>query len=160
MRTMKLLLPGLLIAAALLAQEPPRSGSSARMEGKSSSKDTQIDISAPGDDAKKHPDSEDVTSTSEFRPFNPHKAAKNVEVGDYYFSQKNFKAAISRYQEALEWKPNDAIATYRLAVAFEKDGDAKDAAQNYQAYLKILPEGPYAKDSRKALERLTAGAKP
>lgn len=154
MRMMKLLLPGLLIATALLAQEPPRSGSSARMEGKSSSKDTQIDLSAPGDDAKKHPDSEDVTSISEFKQFNPHKAAKNVEVGDYYFSQKNYKAAISRYQEALEWKPNDAIATYRLAVAFEKDGDAKDAAQNYQSYLKILPQGPFAKDSRKALERL------
>lgn len=157
---MKLNLLILVISAFLAAQEPPRSTSSAREEGKSSSKDTQVDISAPEKDSAKHPDSEDATATTgEFRPFNPHKAVKNVEVGDYYFSQKNYRAAISRYREALEWKPNDAIATFRLAQALDKNGDTKEAVENYQSYLKILPQGPFSKDSRKAVERITAAKK-
>ena len=89
-----------LLTLALSAQAPPRSDQqsnrpSAREQGESSSKDTQIDISAPGDDAAKHPDSEDVSDTSELKPWNPHKAMKNVEVGDYYLKRGNYRAAVS-----------------------------------------------------------------
>ena len=39
---------------------------------------------------------------SEFHPWNPHKAAKDIEVGDYYFKErKNYRAAADRYREAL-----------------------------------------------------------
>jgi hypothetical protein len=34
-------------------------------------------------------------------------AAHNVEVGDYYFGEKNYKASLLRYQEALAEKPSD-----------------------------------------------------
>lgn len=148
----------MLLTLALNAQAPPRSdqGSqpSAREQGESSSKDTQVDIAPPGDDAANHPESEDVSDTSELRPWNPHKAMKNVEVGDYYFKRGNYRAAISRYREALEWKPKDAIATFKLAQALEKTDQKSESAEQYQAYLKILPHGIYAEDCKKALERL------
>ena len=48
------------------------------------------------------------------------KAMKDVEVGDYYYKQENYKAAISRYREALEVKPHDAEATYKLAQVLDK----------------------------------------
>lgn len=142
-------------ACVLNAQEPPRSDRpSAREQGESSSKDTQVDISAPGDDAEKHPDSEDVSDTSELKPWNPHKAMKNVEVGDFYMKKGNYRAAISRYREALEWKPRDAVATFRLAQALDKNDQKSEAAEQYQAYLKILPHGLYAEDCKKAIARL------
>ena len=50
----------------------------------------------------------------------PHKAAKDIEVGDFYFKKKNYAAAESRYREALYYKDNDAIATYHLALCLEK----------------------------------------
>ena len=90
----------------------------------------------------------------EFHPWNPHKAAKDVEVGDYYFKRKNYRGAESRYREALFYKDNDAIATFRLAVCLEKMDQPDDARKEYESYLKILPHGPQAEEARKAITRL------
>ena len=132
----------------------------------SSSRDTRIDISPPKNDAKNHPGSQaavedldipeniDVSGVQEFHPWNPMKALKNIEVGDYYFKRKNYKAALDRYKEALYYKDNDAVASFRLAVCQEKLGDKADAKKFYEQYLKILPEGPLAKDAHASLDRL------
>ena len=137
-------------------KQPPRSDQLAPDE--SSSKQTQIDISPPSED-EKHPGNAD-SELSEFHPWDPHKAAKCIEVGDWYFKQENYRAAMSRYQEALEWKPKDAEATYKLALVEEKSGDPTAALANYQAYLKILPNGPYAEKARKGIDRLKSKATP
>ena len=132
---------------------PPRSDNLGPDE--SSSKQTQIDVSPPADDAKAHPGA-DLTDTGvdEFTPWNPMKAMKDIEVGDFYMKQENYRAAISRYREALEYKPHDAEATFKLANALNKTGDTAGAIENYQAYLKVLPNGPYAKQAREALQKL------
>ncbi|HEX8798712.1 MAG TPA: tetratricopeptide repeat protein [Terriglobales bacterium] len=137
-------------------KQPPRSDQLAPDE--SSSKQTQIDISPPSGD-EKHPGNND-SELSEFHPWDPHKAAKCIEVGDWYFKQENYRAAMSRYQEALEWKPKDAEATYKLALVEEKSGDPTAALANYQAYLKILPNGPYAEKARKGIDRVKSKATP
>lgn len=135
--------------------------------GESSSKDTQIDLSPPADDAKKHPESSEAVTdleaggggdVAEFHPWNPHKAAKDVEVGDFYFKRKNYRAAEDRYREALFYKDNDAIATFRLAVCLEKLERPNDARAEYESYLKILPHGPQAEEAQKALVRLKGPA--
>jgi len=129
-------------------EQPPRSD-------ESSSKQTRIDISPPADDVKNHPGADlGDSDTNEFTPWNPMKAMKDVEVGDYYYKKENYQAAISRFREALEYKPHDAEATFKLAEALTKTGDEAGAAENYKAYLKILPNGPYAKKAREALEKL------
>jgi tetratricopeptide (TPR) repeat protein len=132
----------------------------------SSSRDTRIDISTPKGDAKSHPGSKaavedldipeniDVSGVQEFHPWNPMKALKNIEVGDFYFKRKNYKAALERYKEALYYKDGDALASFRLAVCQEKLGDKADARKYYEQYLKILPEGPFAKDAHASLDRL------
>lgn len=134
-------------------------------EGASSSRDTQIDLSPPKDDAKKHPESaaavadaqrEAPADVQEFHPWDPHKALKDIEVGDFYFKKKNYRAAADRYQEALVFKSDDAVANYRLAQCLEKMDQPEEARTHYEAYLKILPHGPYAGDAQKALERLKA----
>ena len=135
--------------------QPPRSDAQPGLD-ESSSRQTQIDVSPPAGDAKSHPGADlgSDSESSEFTPWNPMKAMKDVEVGDYYFKSENYPAAISRYREALEYKPHDADATYKLAVALEKSGDLKGAMENYQDYLKTLPQGPYAAKAQKSVDRL------
>jgi tetratricopeptide repeat protein len=139
--------------------------------GESSSKDAQVDLSAPADDAKAHPQSSAAVANAEadtlssggiteLRSWDPHKAAKNVEVGDFYFKRKNYRAAEERYRDALRYKDNDAIATIRLAVCLEKLGILDDARAEYESYLKILPHGPQAGDAQKAIQRLKTETAP
>src|SRR5215471_12174213 len=137
--------------------------------GQSSSKDDPVDLTPPADDAKTHPHSSDMLEDEgsgergEVLPWDPHKAAKDVEVGDFYFKKKNYIAAESRYREALHYKDNDAVATYRLAVCLEKMDRGDEARAEYESYLKILPYGPEAPEAKKAIERLkthAANAKP
>ena len=136
-------------------EAPPRSDNVPA--GESSSKQTQIDVSPPPDDAAKHPEAGlgNDSDVDEFTPYNPMKAMKDVEVGDFYFKVKqNYPAAISRYREALEYKPHDAEATFKLAEVLNKTGDTAGAVENYEEYLKILPNGPYAKKAREDLDKL------
>ncbi|MGO9863610.1 MAG: tetratricopeptide repeat protein [Terriglobales bacterium] len=143
-----------------------KSAAQSREAEESSSRDTRIDTTPPKDDAKNHPNSKaavadldvadnpDASGVQEFRPWNPMKAMKDIEVGDFYFKHKNYKAALDRYKEALYYKDNDAIASFRLAVCEEKLGDKAEARKYYEQYLKILPEGPFAKDAHASLDRL------
>ncbi len=135
--------------------------------GESSSKDTQLDLSPPANDAKVHPKSSAAVAAAEaaalspggiteLQSWDPHKAAKSVEVGDFYFKRKNYRAAEDRYREALRYKDNDAVATIRLAVCLEKLGILDDALLEYESYLKILPHGPQATEAQKAINRLKA----
>jgi tetratricopeptide (TPR) repeat protein len=140
-----------------------KSADSARAAEESSSRDTRIDLTPPKDDQKNHPLSstkidadESPSDVEEMHPWDPHKAAKDVEVGDFYFKKKNYKAAIERYKDALIYKPNDAIAQFRLAESLDKTGKSGEAVEHYQEYLKILPHGPYSEDAQKALSRLNA----
>lgn len=139
---------------------PPRSDqddSKANQGEYSSSKTYKIDIGPPPQPGPTQ-DSSNGDDVNELRPWNPHKALKATEVGDYYRKRKNYKAAESRYREALEWKPNDAIASYRLAQTLEKMNRGDEAITYYQAYLKILPHGEFAEDCHKSIARLSKTA--
>jgi tetratricopeptide (TPR) repeat protein len=175
-----IVLLALLTALSLAQESPNKAGSNKTASDKtasqsreatitdeeSSSHDTRVDTSPPKEDAKNHPGSKaavadldipeniETSGVQEFHPWNPMKALKDIEVGDYYFKRKNYKAALDRYKEALYYKDNDAVANFRLAVCQEKMGDKAEARKYYEQYLKILPEGPLAKDAHASLERL------
>jgi tetratricopeptide (TPR) repeat protein len=150
-------------------QSPPRSDRDKEAAtGESSSRDTRVDLSPPRDDAKNHPNSgvvdtnpedEPSSGVQEMHPWNPYRALKDDEVGDFYFKRKNYRAALARYQDALVWKEKDAIANFRMAQCYEKLDQPDLAITHYQGYLKILPEGPFAKEAQKALQKLRAEAK-
>src|ERR1700719_1431896 len=131
------------------SRQEDKEATAARAAEESSSKDTRVDLSPPKDDEKNHPLSgaaisdaqESASDVQELHLWDPHKAAKDVEVGDYYFKRKNYKAAIERYKHALIYKQNDAIATFRLAESLDITGNSGEAITRYQEYLKILPHG-------------------
>ena len=142
-------------------QKPPRSDDQTRSlneDGESSSRSSIGDIAPPKDDAKNHPESSigetPSTDVAETKKWDPHKAAKDLEVGDYYFDRKNYVAAESRYQEALDYKDNFAEVMYKLAVTEEKLERPDEARKYYQLYLKTLPEGDHAQAAKEAMARL------
>ena len=167
MRIVFVILTVLLVTPALWPQDSSDKTSERNREAQeSSSHDTRVDISPPKGDAKNHPESKgavaglapadnpNASEVQEFHPWNPMKAMKDVEVGDFYFRRKNYRAALDRYKDALYWKQNDAVASFRLAVCQEKLGNKEEARKFYEQYLKILPEGPFAKDAHASLDRL------
>jgi tetratricopeptide (TPR) repeat protein len=86
--------------------------------------------------------------------YDPFQAAQSVEVGDYYFSQKKYRAALSRYQEAFESKPDDPAILLRLARAFEELDEPTRAFESYDAALVAGPAAPSAGEAGKSAERL------
>lgn len=81
---------------------------------------------------------------------------QDTKVGDFYLQSGDWKGAYSRFLEATQVDPGDAEAVYGLAESARHLGYRKVAIQNFQLYLSALPNGPRAKDARKALKDLGA----
>lgn len=136
-------------------QRLPANSTPPRSDNESSSNQTRIDLSPPQGDMLAHPDGGHVADdVMEVHQWNPMRAIKDVEVGDFYYKRGSYKAAMNRYREALLFKPRDAVATFKLAQTLEKTKAFDEARTRYEEYLAILKDGPSAPEARKALERL------
>src|SRR4051812_4137005 len=141
------------------SRQESKDENSARATEESSSRDTRVDLSPPSNDEKNHPlsgaavsDAQEAASdVQELHPWDPHKAAKDVEVGDYYFKRKNYKAAIERYKHALIYKQDDAIATYRLAESLDKTGNSTEAGTFFWGDPKNPSHWPFSGGAQKAI---------
>ena len=116
--------------------------------GESSSKDSQIDLNAGPRGAAPTP----VADTEPH--WDPHRASKDIEVGNYYLKQKNYRAALERFRDALLYKPDDAEATYGLAVTQERMDLFAQAYKSNSKYLEVQPHGPMAKESEEGMKRM------
>ncbi len=131
-------------------QNPPIDETDLPEQGDSSSLDSQIDLNVHPHDAAGTRVREDAESL----PYDPHRAEKDLEVGNYYLKLKNYRAALERFHDALLYKPGDAEATYGLAVTQERLELLSQAYKSYSRYLEILPNGPRASEAKTAVERL------
>jgi tetratricopeptide (TPR) repeat protein len=89
---------------------------------------------------------------------NPALATKDTQVGMFYLKTGDYKGAYDRFAEATKADPGNADAVFGLAESARRLNHRDEAVRNYQLYLSALPDGPRAKDSRKALKDL--GVKP
>jgi len=83
------------------------------------------------------------------------KGAASRDVGEFYFDRGNYRAAESRFVQALQFNPIDPRAMYDLARSLQKLNQAPQAISRYQACIDLEPAGLYADRSRKALQDLT-----
>ncbi len=90
----------------------------------------------------------------EMKPYDPHKAEKDIEVGDFYYKRQNYKAAIGRYEESLQLRPGSPSVTFKLADAYEKDKKPEQAAIYYSEYVRQYPKGRQIAQAQAALQRL------
>lgn len=78
--------------------------------------------------------------------------ANDINVGEYYLSVKNWRAALSRFQSALVLEPDDPDVYWGLAESERHTGDYAAAREHYMKVLEYDPGSKHAKDAKKALK--------
>ena len=97
----------------------------------------------------------------EIAPGHHESAAEDENVGRYYLDNKDWKAALSRFQSALVLDPDNPDVYWGLAEAERHIGQFAEARANYQKVMDYDPGSRHAKEARKALEDpAIANAKP
>ena len=86
--------------------------------------------------------------------WDPLRAEKDLEVGQYYMRKGDVDAAIDRFQDAAAAKPGYAIPFRFLGEAQEKKKLRKQALQSYTRYLELVPHADDADKIRKRVEKL------
>jgi tetratricopeptide (TPR) repeat protein len=102
----------------------------------------------PKDKAK----TDSATQSAPDQPkWDPLRAEKDIEVGQYYMRKGDIDAAIDRFEDATEAKPGYAIPFRYLGEAQEKKGLKKQAIKSYTKYLDLYP---HAEDKNKIQKRI------
>src|SRR5256712_4869642 len=153
-KTISLLAAVLLVFAVLTAraQDPQQESSSKPPESPSKP-------AKPNDDMKPKPSSkqkkDSATQNAPDQPtWNPLRAEKDLEVGQYYMKKGDVDAAIDRFQDAALAKPGYAIPFRFLGEAQEKKGLKRDALKSYTRYLELYPRAEDKDKIEKKIEKL------
>jgi tetratricopeptide (TPR) repeat protein len=109
--------------------------------------------------APKKPDkkkkSDTATQNAPDQPsWDPLRAEKDLEVGQYYMRKGDVDAAIDRFQDATTAKPGYAIPFRFLGEAQEKKGLRKEAIKSYSRYLELYPHAEDGDKIRKKIDKL------
>jgi tetratricopeptide (TPR) repeat protein len=81
----------------------------------------------------------------------PAKAEEDIKVGDFYFKRANYPAAIGRYREALQSRPDYPPVYEKLIRALEKNNDLPGARRLMQEYVNRFPDQKKASDYARLL---------
>jgi tetratricopeptide (TPR) repeat protein len=104
---------------------------------------------------KPKPNTDHPTQNAPDQPmWDPERAEKDLEVGQYYMRKGDYDAAIDRFNDALLAKPGFAVPFRLLGEAQEKKGLKKKALKSYQKYLDLVPHADDAEKIRKKVEKL------
>jgi tetratricopeptide (TPR) repeat protein len=83
----------------------------------------------------------------------PHDSPKEDEtVGSYYLDQRNWKAALSRFESAMVLDPENPDVYWGLAEAQRHIGDFASAKANYLKVMEYDPDSKHGKDAKKILK--------
>ena len=83
----------------------------------------------------------------------PHETAdKDVEVGNYYMDNKNWRGALSRFQSAMVLAPDNPDVYWGLAECYRRLGEFAEARANYQKVADYDPDSKHGKEAKKALK--------
>jgi tetratricopeptide (TPR) repeat protein len=86
----------------------------------------------------------------------PNDAASHFGLGRALLEQKNYDAAITSIERALQIDPKQTVH-YRLGMAYEGRGDKARAIAAYQKFLSYNKTGRAAEDAIKRMEALKKG---
>jgi tetratricopeptide (TPR) repeat protein len=108
---------------------------------------------SPKQPAKKNADN--ATQNAPDQPtWDPLRAEKDLEVGQYYMRKGDVDAAIDRFEDAIVAKPGYAVPFKFLGEAQEKKGLKKKALKSFQRYLDLYPHAEDGEKIRKKMEKL------
>ena len=135
-------------ASLVRAQDPPQESSSKPADEPSSAPEKPT--GKPGKNDKKNKDTAGKSAPDQ-PTWDPLRAEKDLEVGQYYMRKGDVDAAIDRFEDATLAKPGYAIPFRFLGEAQEKKGLKKQAIKSYQRYLDLYP---HAEDRDKIEKRM------
>ena len=111
--------------------------------------------SSSKDHPKPKPNTDTATQNAPDQPmWDPLRAEKDLEVGQYYMKKGDVDAAIDRFQDAALAKPGYAIPFRFLGEAQEKKGLKRDALKSYTRYLELYPRAEDKDKIEKKIEKL------
>lgn len=120
----------------------------------SSSKPAEAPSPAPPKSRAKQKKDTATQNAPDQPAWDPLRAEKDLEVGQYYMKKGDLDAAIDRFQDATAAKPGSAIPFRYLAEAQEKKGLKKQAIKSYQRYLDLYPHAEDGDKMRKKIDKL------
>ena len=109
---------------------------------------------APKKPDKKHKSDAATQNAPDQPSWDPLRAEKDIEVGQYYMRKGDVDAAIDRFQDATTAKPGYAIPFRYLGDAQEKKGLRKEAIKSYSRYLDLYPHAEDGDKIRKKIDKL------
>jgi len=86
--------------------------------------------------------------------WDPLRAEKDMQVGEYYMRKGDIDAAIDRFEDAALAKPGYALPFRYLGEAQEKKGLKKKAIQSYKRYLDLYPKAEDKDKIQKKIDKL------
>lgn len=79
------------------------------------------------------------------------RATEDMTVAKFYQQTGNLQAAYLRARDAVKMQPADAETHFVLAGVLEKMRRREEAVAEFEAYLKLDPDGEHGKAARKAI---------
>jgi tetratricopeptide (TPR) repeat protein len=111
--------------------------------------------SSSKDTPKPKPNTDTATQNAPDQPmWDPLRAERDLQVGEFYLHKGDLDAAIDRFQDAALAKPGYAIPFRFLGEAQEKKGLKRDAIQSYTRYLDLYPRAEDKDKIEKKIEKL------
>ena len=96
----------------------------------------------------------EITDASTPKEPDPILSEQNLKIGNFYYKQKNYAAAISRYLEAIAYQPDSIHAYDALTRAYEKNDQPDKAIAAYKQFIEKNPNSPKTAEFFKRLEKL------
>lgn len=102
-----------------------------------------------------NPNTDTATQDAPDQPkWDPLRAEKDMQVGEYYMHKGDIDAAIDRFEDAALAKPGYALPYRYLGEAQEKKGMKKRAIQSYKRYLDLYPKAEDKDKIQKRIDKL------
>lgn len=79
---------------------------------------------------------------------------EDLRVSKFYLNDENYQGAYLRAKDAVKVQPDYSATHFALAEVAQKMKKKDEAIAEYQAYLKLDPDGEKAKAAKKALAEL------
>jgi tetratricopeptide (TPR) repeat protein len=142
-------------------RSPDNTGGAEGQEQGFSSSDSGVDSLLPPPDADTGTGRKHGKRGDDDVPQHHETAAEDENVGKYYLDNKDWRAALSRYESAMVLDPDNPDVYWGLAESQRHLGNFAEARANYQKVMEYDPDSKHAKEAKKALaEPELANAKP
>lgn len=112
----------------------------------------QSSVTNPPEEA--NPPEEDESVKPRTYAFDPLEAQRNINVGNFYMHQgteRGYRAAVGRYEDATKYNPNSAEAFFKLGEAEAKLKNKDAATAAFRRVLQLAPDSKFARQAKKKL---------